>query len=207
MPGPNNLFVGSQTHGEARIREIVREELAAHKARKRAAGQQKWLKNLADLQNKFAEQNARFTAETGIEVKNPITDQQLTDLAAAFRGQREKGAASVGLLQGQNAPVQRPDISPQLRQDRVVDVRDSEFQGSERADESGEHSTCVVGVIGRGVGASEDLGDVVHQLFGDGSGIAAAPTSEAEGVSQRHDASPCVGADTPNVGEERPGSG
>ena len=113
MPGPNNLFVGSQTHGEARIREIVREELAAHKARKRAAGQQKWLKNLADLQNKFAEQNARFTAETGIEVKNPITDQQLTDLAAAFRGQREKGAASVGLLQGQNAPVQRPDISPQ----------------------------------------------------------------------------------------------
>jgi hypothetical protein len=79
-------------------------EIAAHEARKRDAGRQKCLKNLADLQNKFAEQNARFTAETGIEVKNPITDQQLTDLAAAFRRQREERAASVGLPQGQNAP-------------------------------------------------------------------------------------------------------
>jgi hypothetical protein len=93
-----------EMNSEARIREIVREEIAAHEARKRDAGRQKCLKNLADLQNKFAEQNARFTAETGIEVKNPITDQQLTDLAAAFRRQREERAASVGLPQGQNAP-------------------------------------------------------------------------------------------------------
>jgi hypothetical protein len=194
---------------DARIREIMREEIAAHEACKRVVGRQKWLKNLADLQDKFAEQNTRFTAETGIEVQNPITDRQLTDLAAALREQRKQRAASVGLLfQGQNAPLQHPDISPQSRQDPVVDVvdvREFEFQGSESADESGEYSACVVGVIGRGIAVSEDLGDVGHQLFGDGSGIATAPTSEVEGISQRHDASPSVGADTPNVGgEERP---
>jgi hypothetical protein len=157
----------------ARIREIVREELAAHDARKR---------------------EERAAARTGR--RSPWLD--LADKLAADGD--IKNANKLRVVYGLSSIPTRQD------REHLFCVHDVEFDPAHGVDDACEHGTDVVGV-GIGFAGGEDVGDVVDEFGGDRGGVIAPITSEPEGVSQWHDASPSAGADTPNVGEERPGSG
>ena len=130
--------------GEARIREIVREELAAHEARKSEEGAHRTRTAWLGFGHKLAADGAATSANR---------------LRVAF------GLPPVVEERGQH----------------LVRARELEFQGAELefqatqdVDDPGEHFVDAVGT-GRGVALGEDLGDVVDQLFGDGSGIALLP--------------------------------
>lgn len=148
---------------EARIREIVREELA-HEARNREQyatdRRSPWL----DLADKLA---------TDGDIKNA-----------------NKLRVVYGL----------PPIPTHQGREHLFCLHDVEFDPAHGVDDACEHGTDVVGV-GIGFAGGEDVGDVVDEFGGDRGAVIAPIIAEAEGVSQWHDASPSLGADTRSVGD------
>lgn len=195
----------------------------------RHAARSPWIDRFEDLQQKFAVQNAQWAAEHNCDVPaNPVTTNTLVKLAESDR--RRKAEAKALVAQAEeclSAPMPRRerwlalaaafDAAKQLvfarrlraalgitadhHGQRLTDVHNAQFQGTQGVDNASEDSAHVVGVGLSSLGA-EDGGDVGYQLIGDRGRVAGLAAAEVERVSEGHDSSPSLGtADALSVGD------
>lgn len=169
---------------EARVRELMREELAAHEKRKAESFRSSMRGHLVQLQEQLNESKAKFAVEHGHVPQTPISDRLLADVGAAV-----------------GPPVEHGDVAAQLGDNRI-EVLDPEFEGEHGLGEGVEHGTGVVGV-GVGVTGHEDLGNNGDELLSDGRGDIGGPgCAKAEDVTEGHNSSPSFdGVDSLSVGE------
>lgn len=197
---------------EARVRELIHEELtadeAAEAARRAEVHRQSWQKTLAGLRTDTAlflaglPLDETFTTDAGItypKADYPTLHRRYLSLA--------DGRAARGDIAGANE-IRAALALPLLDQsgEHLVGVDQAPLNLTQGVDDPREDGPHVVGVGLSALGV-EDVGDVGDQLIGDGCGVAGLSATEVEGFSQGHDSSPSFGVDSHSVGVDGPASG
>lgn len=182
--------------GGNQVRELIQDENAALEARAAVAELQwrhakpdPWIDRFEDLQQRLAVQNVKWAAEHNCAAPaNPVTTNTLVKLAESDRRRKAEAESLIARVE---------DCLDQ----RLTDVHNAQFQGTQGVDNASEDSAHVVGVGLSSLGA-EDGGDVGYQLIGDRGRVAGLAAAEVERVSEGHDSSPSLdGVDSLSVGE------
>lgn len=188
-----------------------------------------WIDRFEDLQQRLAVQNVKWAAEHNCAAPaNPVTTNTLVKLAESDRRRKAEAESLIARVEDCLAtPTPRRerwlalaaefDAAKQLvfarrlraalgitadhHGQRLTDVHNAQFQGTQGVDNASEDSAHVVGVGLSSLGA-EDGGDVGYQLIGDRGRVAGLAAAEVERVSEGHDSSPSLGtADALSVGD------